>query len=109
MKAVNTRTISLVTTDVKEEYGVNREGMEDALKSLNISLKVLAKKNNVCWDILMVSKEEAKALVRTILTTKAVKLQTECMVTRKTHINLHGVLMFISEDHLRAFCEILSR
>lgn len=42
-----------------------------------------------------------------IVTTKVVRLQTECMVTRKTQINLHGMPMFMSEDHLRAFCKIL--
>lgn len=49
MEAVNTRTIPLLITDVKSRnfIGFNREGMEEALKTLNISVKVLAKRNNV--------------------------------------------------------------
>lgn len=43
LDAVSTRTISLLTSDMKTRklIGVSRESMEEALKALNISLKVL--------------------------------------------------------------------
>lgn len=44
LNVVSTKTISLLTTDVKSHkfIGVNRENMEETLKSLNIRAKVLA-------------------------------------------------------------------
>lgn len=49
-----------------------------------------------------VSEEEAKSLSGSILTTKVVRLQSEHIGTRKTLVILHGVPMYISEDHLEA-------
>lgn len=44
MEAVTTRTISLLTTDVKfrKLMGVSKELMEEFLKSFNIGAKILA-------------------------------------------------------------------
>lgn len=102
LEAVNIKTISLFTMDVKtsKPIGVNRDCMEEALKSLNIEAKVLARRSNAMWDILLATKDSAKALAGNILTTKSVRLQTEYLGTRKTRVTLHGVPLFIMEDHL---------
>lgn len=48
LEAVNIRILSLLTSDVKTRklIEVNRENMEDALKTLHISSKVLARRTN---------------------------------------------------------------
>lgn len=60
-ETVNTRTISLFTTD-KVFISISKEGMEEALKGLNIGVKALARRSNAMWDILLVWEEEAKSL-----------------------------------------------
>lgn len=50
--------------------------MEEAIKSLQIGPKVLAKRSYAMWDIRLVTEVEANWLVGNILTTKAVRLQT---------------------------------
>lgn len=70
--------------------------MVEYLKSLNIAPKVLAKKSNAMWDILLV-KKEARNL---ILTTKSVRLQAGYLGIylgiHKTKITLHvGALRHI--------------
>lgn len=84
LKTVETRTISLLTVDIKTRkfIPVNREPMEEALKALNISAKVLARRSNACWDILLAIEEAAKALAGCTLTTKNMRLQTEYMGTQ---------------------------
>lgn len=58
--AVTTRTISLLTTDVKTKklIGVSMEILEETLKSLNIAIKVLAKRSNAMWDTIIGDKDE---------------------------------------------------
>lgn len=51
----------------------------------------------------MAMEEATKTLARSILTTKMLRLQMEYMGTRKTHITLHAVPMYIIEEHLGAF------
>lgn len=94
-----------MTVDVKYKkfMAVNREAMEEVLKALNVEAKVLARRSNAMWDILLVSKEVAKTLAGNTLTTKTMRLQTEYMDTQKTRITLHWVPMYITEDHLGAF------
>lgn len=48
LEAVNTHIISLLTSDIKtwKLIGVSRENMEDALKTLHINPKVLARRTN---------------------------------------------------------------
>lgn len=70
---------------------------------LSILAKVLARRNNAMWDILLQIEDVAKALDGSILTTKPVRLETECMDTRKTKVTLHKVPLCISEDHLGLF------
>lgn len=50
--AVSHRMISLLTLDVKTRWliSVSREIMEEVLKSLSISLKIVARNSNVMWD-----------------------------------------------------------
>lgn len=61
-EAVATKTISLLTTDVKTRklVGVSRETIEEALTSLNIGASVLTKQSNTMSDILLASEEVAK-------------------------------------------------
>lgn len=77
LKAVVTRTISLLTTDAKtrELICVSRETMKEVLKSINIGTKVLAKRSNAMADIMLATVEAAKRLAGNILTTKSVRLQ----------------------------------
>lgn len=53
LEAVNTRIVSLQTNDVKsrELIGVSKETMEEALKTLNISPKVLARRTSAMWNV----------------------------------------------------------
>lgn len=103
--SVNVRIISLLTADIKSRSltGVSRETMEEALKSLNITAKILARRTRALWDLLMASEEEARKLAGTVLTSKILWLQTEYMGTRRTNVTVHGVPIDISEDHLGAF------
>lgn len=61
LNAVNIHTISLLTANVKSQklIGVSRETMEEVLKSFSIAPKVLARRLNAMWDILLASKQEA--------------------------------------------------
>lgn len=102
METVNTRTISLLTTSIKLT-GVNREIMEEALKSLKIGSKILARRSNAKWEILLATENTAKDLVGSILLTKAVRLQTKYLGIRKTKVTLYGVPLYISKDHLGFF------
>lgn len=76
LEAVNTRTISLLTSDIKtwKLIGISRDAMEDALK---INPKVLARRTNALWDILLQTEQQAKELAGSILNTKDLRLQTE--------------------------------
>lgn len=74
LDAVNTRTISLLTHDVKsrKSIGVSRETMKEALKSLSIGLKVLARRSNAMGNILLATEQEPRGLTGSILTSKSV-------------------------------------
>lgn len=74
--------------------------MEEALTCLNIITKMLARRSNPMWDILLTSEEEAKTLAGCILTTKSVRTQTEYMGAERTKITLHGMPMDIEEEDL---------
>lgn len=67
----NIRTISLLTTDIKtiKLIGVKREIMVNALKSLKIGAKILAR-SNAMWDVLLATEDAAKTLAGSILITK---------------------------------------
>lgn len=84
---------SLLTADVKNRklIGVTREPMEQAMKSFNIPVSVLCKRNNTILDILVGKKETAGKLSENLLTTKSVWLQTKYMGPRKTNITFHSV------------------
>lgn len=101
LNAVHTRTISLLTTNVKSRklIGVIRESIEKALKSH----KILARGSNALWDILLATEQEAKQVAGYILETKSVPLQTEYMGARKTKVTVHRVPVDISEDRMGAF------
>lgn len=101
MEAI-TRTISLLTADVKTRkvIAVNRMMMEEAS---NIRAKLIGSRSNAMWDIHLATKEAKKALAYSVLTTTTLRLQTEYMVSRKTWITLHWVPMYITADHLVIF------
>lgn len=96
-----------VEADVKtwKFIAVSREEIEEALKALNIRAKVLAWRSNGKWNMLLAREEVVKTLARIVLTFKTLRLQTEYMGTRKTGITLHGVSMYITEDHLELFLD----
>lgn len=77
--------------------------MEEAIKRLNIAVKILVRRSRAMWDILLASDDTAKSLVGNIMTTKSVRLQTEYLGTRKTKVILHGVHLYILLDHLGFF------
>lgn len=55
--------------------------MEKALKTLHISPKVLARRTNALWDILLPTEQQAKELAGNVLNAKNLRLQTEYMGT----------------------------
>lgn len=57
LDAVNTRTISLLTTDVKSRklIWVSRETMDETLKGLKIDPKILDRRSNALLDILLIA------------------------------------------------------
>lgn len=77
--------------------------MEEALKSLKIAPKLLARVSRAKWEILLGSEEEAKSLAGNTLTTRSLRLQTEYLGTRKTKITVHGVPADISDDRMGSF------
>lgn len=86
--------------DVKTRkfIAVTRGTTEESLKALNIAAKVLARRSNAIWDVLLATEESAMALASNILTIKSLHLQIEYMGTWKTQITLHGVPMYITGD-----------
>lgn len=65
--------------------------MEEDLKSLKIGPKILARRSNAFWAILLATDEEAKQLAESTLAKKSVRLQTEYMGTRRTKVTVHGM------------------
>lgn len=51
--------------------------MDQARKSLTVAPKLLARRSNAMWDILLANVEEAKTLAESILITKSVRLQID--------------------------------
>lgn len=102
MEVVTTKTISLLTLDVKSRKltGISSDVMEEALKSLNIGSKILACQTNTTWDNLLVTEEAVKSLTRSILTIKSVRLQTKYT---DTWITLQRVPMYAIKHHLEVF------
>lgn len=99
MEAVAAKTISLLMANIKlrKFIAVSREVMEEALKALKIGTKVLARRSNAIWDILLAMEEAMKTLAGSILTMKMLRqLQMKYMGTQKTCITLHGVTMYIT-------------
>lgn len=65
LKAVNSCIVSMVTTDVKGSklIGVSRQTKEEALKILNINIlnispKVIARRSDDMWNILLATEQE---------------------------------------------------
>lgn len=56
------KTIYLLTDDVKSKtfMAVSREAMEEALKDLNIGVKLLVRRSNAMSDILLATEKAAK-------------------------------------------------
>lgn len=64
LEAVNTRIISLLTSDIKtcKLISVNSEIMEEAIKNQNIETKILTRRNRAMWDIVLATEDAAKEL-----------------------------------------------
>lgn len=77
--------------------------MVEVLKTLKIYPKVLARRTNALWDILLPTEQDAKQLAGNVLVSKNLKLQTEYLGTRRTKITIHCVPIDISEDWMGAF------
>lgn len=62
VETATARSISLLTVDVKTRkfVAVSREAMEEALKALNMMVKVMARRSYAMWDILLASEEAPK-------------------------------------------------
>lgn len=56
--------------------------------------------SNAIWDLLLGTEEDAKRIAGSVLSTAAVRLQTEYMGTWRTKITVHGVPVDICEDRL---------
>lgn len=82
LNVIITRTISLLTMDVKlcKLIGISREMIEEALKSLKITPNILMKWSNAMWDVLLVMEKE---LAGNVLTTKVLQLQIKYMGTHQ--------------------------
>lgn len=70
--------------------------MDVTLECLEFMLKIMTKRSNPMWEILLGRKEEAKKLAGSILTTKTVHLQTEI----KSWMTSHEVPMDTDEYQL---------
>lgn len=78
--------------------------MEEALKCLEIGPKILARKSNALWVILLATDEEAKQLAGSTLATKSVRLQTEYIGTRRKKVTS---MVAINGNRLGAlFCQV---
>lgn len=86
LDSLNTKSITLLTTDVKTRklIGVNMEIIEKAIKNLNIRAISLARRIRAISVILLTSQNAAISLTGSIMATKSVKLQTKYLGTRKT-------------------------
>lgn len=100
LEAVATKTLSLLTIDIKtrKSVGVSRETIE----RLNIAVCVIVTRSTAIWDFLLATEETDKKLDGSIVTTKSVRLQTEYMSTGKIKVTLHTP-MDILFDHLGTF------
>lgn len=86
LEAVTTRTSALLTTEgVKSRklVDVSRKTVEEAIKSLNIGARILAKRSNVT-----ATEEDAKKLAGSILTTKVVRMHEH--TKKHTHGHFRG-------------------
>lgn len=105
VEVISTKIISLLTTNIKSRklISVKRDGMVEALKSLNIGVKVLARRTNAMWDILLVSEEKAKSFHWGHSGNKGRKAANVEHGHQKDQITLHRVSMYIKEEHLGIF------
>lgn len=71
--------------------------MEDALKCLKITIKILAKMSNSMWEVLLAMKEKMKQPTGIIMNTKAY------MGTHRTKITVHRMSMDITLNYVEVF------
>lgn len=53
---------ALETGNIRKMIGVSSERIEEALKFLKIDLKILNRRSNILWDILLATEQDAKQL-----------------------------------------------
>lgn len=102
LETVNTKIISLLTTNIKSSklIGSSREIMEDALKCLNIGTKVLTRRSNAMWDILLQTEDVAKVLTGSIL---QLSQWSWLYGNKKDYSNATRYIFIYFEDHLGLF------
>lgn len=63
LEAVSTRTLSLLINDIvtRRLIGVCKDTMKEALKSLQILMKVIARRSDAMWDILLACAKSCQA------------------------------------------------
>lgn len=104
-EAVIIRTISLLMNVVtaRRLIVISGDTMEEAVKSLQIKPKFLAKRSNTKWDIPLPNVKEANMWTGSVLMYKLVRLQTEYMGSWSTRITLHVVPMDFREEQPGVF------
>lgn len=87
----------MTNVKIQKLLTISRDTLEEAIKSLQIALKVVSKRSHTMWNILLSLLEGAKCLAGSVLMTKDVRLRTEYMSTHKMWISLHGVPLDVKE------------
>lgn len=77
--------------------------MNQALKTFKIGNKILARRSNALWNILLAAEKDAKKLAARTMTRNSVHLQTEYMGTRMTKVIVEEVPVNVNGDSLVAF------
>lgn len=85
METINSQTISLLITEVEtwRLMGISKYTLEEAVKSLQITPKVVAKSSHAMWQIVLSLGEEVKQLAGSELMTKTVRSQSIWALARQ--------------------------
>lgn len=70
MESINTQTTSLLTTDGKTLMAVSKDTLEEAIKSLQMTSKVMATSSHTMLNIFSLMEEEDTRLAKSVLMTK---------------------------------------
>lgn len=103
LEDINTRIVSLLTSYVKTRklIGVRNENMEETLKTLRISPKVLARRTNALWNILLPTEQQGKELTGSVLNTNNLSLLGVRKMEQASHLRQHPMQRRFSWLNLR--------